>query len=176
MTNPFGSPVRRDGQPVGPRTPSGVTAVLGGLVALALAGVLGYLPITDFVDYGISDLPDHTKISDALYFGAAILLLLGALMTFLRLLAGSVLLLAGGLATIAAVVAEPLLIHPYAFVEFFDRVFRFVPNAAFVRIGGIVGGPLVVLLAAQPSTFRYLRYRPPDAGYGPPYSGPARGW
>lgn len=147
--------------------PNGTTAILAGLVGLVLAGVLGYLPVNVFIDVGISDVPGKAQIVLGSYFGAALLLLLGALLTFLRVLAGAVLLLLGGLAAIGAVLCEPLLLYPSLIGEFFKTMFSFAEQDAFVRVGAAVGGPLVLVLSVLPRTFRYLRYRPAPA---------ARGW
>jgi hypothetical protein len=177
VTNPFGYPVQRGGQPAGiERTPSGATAILAGVVGLALAGILGYLPVMRFIYLGISDQPDRTLIVLGLYLGAALLLLLGALVTFFRVLAGGILLLIGALVAIVAVAAESTLVQPGRFVDFFRAMFQFIPDDAFVRVAATVGGPLVFLLAVLPSTFRYLRDRPPEVSYGPPPGYPPRGW
>lgn len=177
MTNPFGYPVQGGGQPVDiERAPSGATAVLAALVGLALAGILGYLPVTQFIYFGISDRPDRTLIVLGLYLGAALLLLLGSLVTFFRVLAGGILLLIGALVAVAAVVAEATLIQPGRLIDFFGAMFQFVPDDAFVRVAATVGGPLVFLLAALPSTFRYLGDRQPEIGYGPPPGYPPRSW
>lgn len=177
MTNPFGYFVERGGQPAGvERTPNGATAILAGLTGLTLAGILGYLPVTQFIYYGISDQPDRTLIVLGLYLGAALLLLLGAVVTFFRGLAGGILLLIGALVAMAAVVAEPTLLQPGRFTAFFRAMFQFIPDDAFVRVAATVGGPLVFLLAVLPSTFRYLRDRPPERGYRLPPGYPPQGW
>jgi hypothetical protein len=177
VTNPFGQPVQRSGLPVTvARKTGGSTAVVAGILGLGLAGALGYLPVTEFIDYGIDGAPSRLLIVFGLYLGAALLLFLGALVTFFRVLAGAVLLLIGGLAAIAAVVAEPVLLHPGLFAEFFKAMFQFGREAAFVRVAAAIGGPVVVVLSALPSTFRFLRYRPPEPAYGPPPGYPRRDW
>ncbi|HJQ48541.1 MAG TPA: hypothetical protein VJ870_19785 [Amycolatopsis sp.] len=141
---------------------NGTTAILAGIVGLALTGVLGYLPVKVFIDVGVNDLPGKVLLLLGLYLGAALLLLLGALVTFLRALAAAALLLLGGLAAIGAVVAEPLLFYPGQIGEFFKAMFSFAQDDAFVRVSAAVGGPVVVVLSVLPSTLRYLRYRPSD--------------
>jgi hypothetical protein len=175
VTNPYGYPAPPGGEPVVTRRPNGATAVLAGLVGVALAGALGYLPIRVFIDFGIGDLPVQTKIVLGLYLGAALLLLMGALVTFFRAVTGAVLLLIGGLVAAGAVVTEPLLLYPGYFGEFFKSMFQFGPDNAFVRVAAAVGGPLVFVLSVLPSTFRYLRYRPALPGY-PRQSYPPQGW
>ncbi|HVW39923.1 MAG TPA: hypothetical protein VHC18_01105 [Amycolatopsis sp.] len=157
MTRPHGDAAQR--------RPNGTTAILAGVVGLVLAGVLGYLPASVFIDVGISDLPGKALVMLGLYLGAALLLLLGALVTFFRAVAGAVLLLIGGLAAIGAVLSEPLLLYPSLIGEFFKAMFSFAEDDAFVRVGAAVGGPLVFLLAVLPWTFRYLRYQPYPRGW-----------
>jgi hypothetical protein len=173
VTNPFGHPVRRSGLPV---RPNAVSAVLAGIVALGLSGALGDLPVTEFIDYGVDAAPTRLLVVLGLYLGAALLLFLGALMTFFRVLAGAIVVLLGGLAAMAAVVAEPVLLHPGLFGDFFAVMFRFSSDDAFVRVAAAVGGPVVFVLAALPSTFRYLRHRPYEAGYGPALGYPPQSW
>lgn len=177
MTDPYGN--RTQSFPVG-RRPSGVTAILGGFAALGLAGALGYLPVAVFIDYGIDDLPPDTKIVLGVYLGAALILLIGALITFFRAVAGAVLLILGALAAIGAVVTEPLLLYPGYFTQFFKAMFQFVPDDAFVRVAATAGGPVVLVLASLPRTFRYLRYRPGEypavARRHPEHSHPSQGW
>ncbi|WP_236789302.1 hypothetical protein [Amycolatopsis sp. GM8] len=162
------------------RRPSGVTAILAGLAALALAAALGYLPVKVFIDYGIDDLPRDTKIVLGLYLVAALFLVIGALVAFLRAVTGAVLLLIGALTTIGAVVTEPVLLYPGFFTQFFTAIFRFEPDDAFVRVAATVGGPVVLVLSALPGTFRYLRYQPGEYANAPQThpegSHPPAGW
>ncbi|HVV10993.1 hypothetical protein [Amycolatopsis sp.] len=173
MTNPLGRPAAE-------RRPTGATAILAGLAGLALAGALGYFPVKTFIDFGIDDLPGDAKIVFGLYLGAALLLLIGALVTFFRAVAGAVLLLIGGLAAIGAVVAEPLLLYPGQFSQFFRAVARFELDDAWVRVVAAAGGFVVVVLSLLPATFRYLRHRPAELSYPvqayPPQSGPPPTW
>jgi hypothetical protein len=169
VTTPYGYPSPQ-------RRPTGATAILAGLVGLGLAGVLGYLPATMFIEFGISDLPGRWPIVLGIYLGAALLLLIGALVTFFRALAGAILLLIGGLVAVAAVLLEPVLLYPAYFAEFFKAMFQLTPDYAFVRVSGAIGGPLVILLASLPWTFRFLRYRPVEQSYGPVPGYPPRAW
>ncbi|MFD4192381.1 hypothetical protein [Amycolatopsis thermoflava] len=140
--------------------PSGTTAILAGLLGLVLAGLLGYLPLKFFVDYGFAGMDGKVRGVLGVYSAAALVLLAGALTTFFRAVAGAVLLLVGGLLAVAAVICEPVLLYPGYFGDFFAAMFRFAPDDAFVRVGAVVGGPLVFVLAVLPWTFRYLRHRP----------------
>ncbi|OXM73139.1 MULTISPECIES: hypothetical protein [Amycolatopsis] len=140
--------------------PNGTTAILAGVVGLVLAGLLGYLPLKFFVDHGFAGMDGKVRGVLAVYSAAALVLLAGALTTFFRAVAGAVLLLAGGLLAVAAVICEPILLYPGYFGDFFAVMFRFASDDAFVRVGAVVGGPLVFVLAVLPWTFRYLRHRP----------------
>lgn len=159
MTNPFGHPLPAN---AGHR-PSGVTAILAGFAGLALAPFLGYLPVQEFIANGL-DVPARPQILLGVYFFAAVVLLLGALVTFFRAVTGGVLLLAGAVVTIAAVLGEPLFVSDTGFTEFFRSVFTFTCEDAFVRVAATVGGPVVLVLSAMPATFRYLKHPayPPD--------------
>ncbi|NKQ56639.1 hypothetical protein HFP15_27560 [Amycolatopsis sp. K13G38] len=135
------------------------------MLGLALAGALGYLPVRVFIDVGITDLPGKALLMLGLYLGAALLLLIGALVTLLRIVTGAVVLSLGGLAAVGAVLAEPLLFYPHLIGEFFKAMFSFAETDAFVRVSAAVGGPLVFVLSVLPATFRYLRYRPDPQGW-----------
>ncbi|MDQ0379206.1 hypothetical protein [Amycolatopsis thermophila] len=148
------SPVGRE-----PR-PSGLTAILAGALGLLLAVVLGYLPLKFFVDHGLDGMAVKVSCVLGVYSAAALFLLVGALITFFRAVAGAVSLLVGALLAVAAVVLEPVLLYPGYVGAFFSDMFRFGPDDAFVRVGAAVGGPLVFVLAVLPWTFRYLRHRP----------------
>lgn len=165
MTNPFGHPV-----PSGAgRRPSGITAIPAGSAGFLLTPFLGYLPVKEFIHNGL-DIPTHLQIVLGLYLFAGVVLLIGAIVTFFRAVTGGVLLLIGAVATIAAVLSEPLLLHAGGFAQFFRSAFSFGVDDAFVRVAATIGGPVVLVLAAMPATFRYLKY--PAYGSG----NPSQGW
>jgi hypothetical protein len=176
MTNQFGGPAPRGRPAPPPRRPNGATAIIAGILALGVAGMLGVLPVREFIDHGVDTAPTRLLVVLGLYLGGALLLVLGALMTFFRSVAGAILLLLASLVAIAAVVLEPTLLYPEDFAEFFKEMFRLVPDLAFVRVAAAVGGPLVFLLAVLPSTFRYLRYRQPEPSYRVPLRYSSEGW
>jgi hypothetical protein len=174
MTNEFGGPAP-GGRPAS-RKPNGATAIIAGILALPVAGMLGALPVQQFIDNGVDSAPPRVLVVLGLYLGAALLLVWGALVMFFRSVFGAILVLLGSLAAIAAVVLEPALLYPEAFTEFFKEMFRLVPNLAFTRVAAAVGGPLVFVLAVLPSTFRYLRHRPLEASCAVPLRGSSEGW
>jgi hypothetical protein len=183
VSNPYGYPAQPApaGYPAPEKRPNGATAILAGLLGLGLAGVLGYLPVRYFIDmpsgFGLSDLPGKLLTVLALYSAAGIFLLIGALITFFRASAGAVLLLIGALLAIASVLLEPALLYQNDYANYFQAIYEFRLRAAFVRVGGLIGGPLVFVLAVLPPTFRYLRYRPGETPvYGPSAGYPPQGW
>lgn len=176
MTNQVGGPAPYGWAAPAPRKPRGATAILAAIAALAVGGMVGALPVQHFITSGVDTAPTRLLVVLGLYLGGALLLVWGALMTFFRSVAGAILLMLGAIVAIAAVVLEPALLYPGMFAEFFKAVFQLDPELAFARIAGVVGGPLVFLLAVLPSTFRYLRYRPSEQGYGVPMGYSSPGW
>lgn len=142
-----------------PRT-AGTTAILAGVLALLLAVLLGYLPLAFYVDHGLHGVDGKLLGVLGAYLGAALVLLAGALCTFVRTVAGAVLVLVGGLFAIGAAVLEPVVLYPGHVGDFLVAVFRFDLDDALVRAGALVGGAVVFVLAVLPGTFRYLRHRP----------------
>lgn len=144
--------------------PSGVTAVLAGLLGLAAAVAAGYVPVRIFLDmpaeFSLGALPGWVLVDLAAYLGAGLVLLLGALATLFRATAGAILLGLGALLAIGALLTEPLSVGvPPA--RFADAVFTHGGFAMVDRVGLAALAVLVLVLAFLPPTFRYLRYRTP---------------
>jgi hypothetical protein len=194
VTNPYGYQAQQPGPgfagypqqyPQQPplHSPNGATAIIAALLGLGLAGIVGYLPVYVFIDIpagaSIGDLPGEALTILGLYFGAAIVLLLGAVVTLFRGVFGAVLLIIGALVALASVLLEPALLYESAYGLFFDLMFQFLADAAFVRVGAIVLAPIVLLFAALRPTFKYLSHKPvPRNPYAqqPGYSAPQQGY
>lgn len=188
MTNPYGyqaPPGVHFGYPpqLPPRNPNGATAIIAALLGLALCGMVGYLPVYTFIDIpsgvSIGDLPGEALTVIGMYFGAAIVLLLGAMVTLFRSVAGAILLIIGALLALASALLEPALLFRSEYGVYFELVFQFEFDAAIARAAAIALSPVVLVLAAVPPTFRYLRHKPPPPGvYGPQhgYSAPQQGY
>ncbi|GAB3488797.1 hypothetical protein [Amycolatopsis cihanbeyliensis] len=178
MTNSYGHPATPPpgySRPARPR-PSGATAIIAAVLALPLAGIAGYLPVDVFIDYGVDTLPGTLLTLLGCYLGAAVFLLIGALLTFFRVIAGAIMLLIGALLGLAAPLLEPALLGGNDYGTYFEAVFQLEFENAFVRLGAIVLAPVVLILAALPPTFRYLGHRPrPMPTYDPRPGYPAGG-
>lgn len=168
MTGPYGYPAQRPG-PAGygppamkPR-PSGATAILAALLGLVGAIAAGYVPIYFFIalpsGFSIGDLPGLVLAVLGLYLFAALLLLIGALSTFFRSVAGAVLLVLGSLLVIAAILVEPLAFNaPYRL--YFRIQFEFETFVALVRVITFGLVPFTLIFAIIPPTLKYLRWKP----------------
>ncbi len=166
MTGPHGYPVAHSRSHSSTR-PSGVTAVLAGLLGLVAAVAAGYVPVKIYLDmpaeFSLGALPVWVLIDLAGYLGAGLVLLLGALVTFFRATAGAVLLGAGALLAIGALLTEPFSVGvPLA--RFADAMFTHGGFAMVDRVGLAALAVLVPVLAFLPPTLRYLRYRTPTLG------------
>jgi uncharacterized membrane protein len=173
VTGPSGYPVQQPGPTYGgggyqaapPRRPNGATAIVAGILALVVAGLAGYIPINFFINiqsgFSIGDLPGTALAYLAIFLSAALFLLMGAIVTFFRALAGTILLIIGELPVIAGILYEPTLTSNSDYGAYFTAVFTLRTLDLTVRAVMIALTPFVLILAALPPTFKYLRYRAP---------------
>jgi hypothetical protein len=144
--------------------PSGVTAVLAGLLGLPAAVAAGYVPVKIFLDmpaeFSLGALPGWVLADLAGYLVAGLVLLVGSLAPLFRATAGAVLLGLGALLAVGALLTEPLSVGvPPG--RFADAMFTHGGLAMADRVGLAALAVLVLVLAFLPPTFRYLRYRTP---------------
>ncbi|WP_239154415.1 hypothetical protein [Amycolatopsis sp. FDAARGOS 1241] len=168
MGRPYGSPAQQRSGPAygepaaGRRRPSGVTAVAAALLGLVAAVAAGYLPVTLFIDipsgFSLGDLPMWTLVDLGGYLGAGLFLLVGAVATIFRATAGAVLLILGALIAIGSILLEPTLGNA-GYADYFQVVFSLKGFAAVDRAVLVVLSPIILVLAALPPTFSFLRYR-----------------
>jgi hypothetical protein len=163
VAGPYGYPVTHAHSSV-PVGPSGVTAILAGVLGLPAAAAAGYVPVRIFLDmpaeFSLGALPGWVLVDLAGFLVAGLVLLLGALATLFRATAGAVLLGIGALLAIGALLTEPLSVEvPLA--RFVDAMFTHGGFAMVDRVGLAGLAVLVFVLAFLPPTFRYLRYRTP---------------
>jgi hypothetical protein len=120
-------------------------------------------------------------------FAAAGLLLIGAIIVFIRKLAGAFVLVLGGLAGIAAILLFPVLLSDVApdgltFGDYLESLFQFEETQETFSAVALIASPLVIILAILPPTLNYLR-GPSDTPGGSAYGGhpqqpqqPGQGW
>ena len=178
MSGLHGLPARqreRESSPAAYR-PNGGTAIAAGLFGLVAAATSGYLPARLFLDipsgFSLGDLSPLTLADLAADLAASLILLIGAISTFFRATAGAVLLIAGALMALGALLLEPAVGGSPAYVEYFRTLLRFENFAAIDRVTLAAAVLLVLVLAGLPRTFGYLRYRVPVV----PASSPSRQW
>lgn len=159
-------------------SPSPAAAVIAGILGLVAAAgliVATVKSMSAFSDLGISfgDLPGKLKTLLILGFAAAAVLVIGAIVVFLRKLAGAIILVIGGLAGIAAVVMYPVLIPGADFGEFFKEMFKFPDAQATFLVVALVASPLALIAAILPPTLNYLKGSSSDvdSGFGTPPQG-----
>src|SRR5687768_14560542 len=88
-----------------------IIAAIFGLGAAAALVVLNLDIFNQFPDgFGFGDLPSESKTIMILRFAAALILLLGVIIVFVRKVAGAFILAFGGLAGVAAVLMYPVLL------------------------------------------------------------------
>jgi hypothetical protein len=165
-------------------SPSPAVAVIAGILGLvATAGLIvaTVKSMSLFSDLGLSfgDLPGKVKTLLILGFAAAAVLLIGAIVVFLRKLAGAIILVIGGLAGIAAVVMYPVLLPGGDFGEFFKEMFKFPDAQATFLVVALIASPLTLIAAILPPTLNYLKgsRSDVDSGFGtPPQGYPQQGY
>ncbi len=168
VTGPYGYPAQQPGpagygHPPMQARPTGATAILAGLYGLIGALAAGYIPIYFFLElpsgFSIGNLPGLVLTTLGLYLVAALFLLIGALATFFRSVAGAVLLVLGSLLAIAGILVEPLAFNaPYDL--YFKIQFEFETFVAIVRVIMFAFIPFTLIFAVLPPTLKYLRFKP----------------
>jgi len=169
VTDPYGYPIQPGAGQGGyayqapDRRPNGASAIIAAILGLVLAGVLAAIPIKLMMDIpsgaSLGDVRGEVITPTALYLGAAVLLLIGSLVTFFRGLAGAILLAIGAvLALVVFLVDAPII--GVDIDEYLSAVFGLDIADAWFRFGALVLSPVVMIFALLPPTFRYLRYKP----------------
>jgi ABC-type anion transport system duplicated permease subunit len=165
-------------------SPSPVAAVIAGILGLVAAAALVVATVkfmsalSDLGDsvgrsIGFGDYPGKLKTLVLLGFVAAAILVIGAIVVFLRKMAGAIILVIGGLAGIAAVVLYPTLTDS-PFGEFLKQMFKFPDAQATFLVVALIASPLALIAAILPPTLNYLRGSSGsdvDSGFGTPPRG-----
>lgn len=152
---------------------SAFAAVFGLLVAASLVVVN-----IDFFNHlggaGLGDLPGSITTIVMIRFGAAAILLLGAVIVAFRKLPGAIILALGAVAGIAAVLLYPVMLgnalgRTVDFGEYLKLVFKFDGTSSTFSAIALMGSPLVLVLAIIPPTLKWLRGSRADAFAQPGY-------
>lgn len=163
-------------------------AVTSGIVGLGMGGVLLTQTIMLMSDFGDAPgLPDGWMVMNIAHFAAVGLALLGAILVFVRQIAGALLLMTAAVVTIAVIVVDPLLVKGLFFTllgalpdfepstddfgNYFKALFEFGNEQAVLRVVALVLGVLLLIIAALPPSLRWLRGSDRNAHH--PY---AQGW
>ena len=160
---------QQGGYPPPPTTSSPAnpaTAIIAAVLALVAAASLVVVNLKRLGDLpsglGFGDLPGQYKTVVILWFGAALILLVGVILLFVRQVAGAIITLLGGLAGIAAVLLYPVIIGDALGVkipmgDYLEEVFKFDGTESTFSAIALIASPLALILAILPPTFAYLR-------------------
>ncbi len=139
-----------------------ITAVLA-IVAAAGLVVVNVKSLSDLPSgAGFGDLPSQFQTVVIIWFAAALILLVGAIIVFARKIAGAFIVVLGGLAGIAAVLLYPVILGNALGVkipigDYLEEVFKFKSTEATFTAIALIGSPLALILAILPPTLNYLR-------------------
>jgi hypothetical protein len=155
-----------------------IAAVLG-LVAVAALVVLNVNDLKD-LEGSIGDLPGEVITILAVRALAALLLLVGVLLVFVRKVAGAILIAIGGLVGAAIIVLFPVIVSANSPVslgigEYLKEVFKFSQTHGTFSAITLIASPLALILAIIPPTLKYLRGSAGSDGYDD-YSQPGGGY
>ena len=148
-----------------PRSTNPATAIIAGILGLGLVAALTVAAVdfTDSIANGnLGDLPgEFLTILIGLYAIAAIGLI-GAILVFVRKVAGAFLLLTAALLTLVLILLEPTLIEGAvgkgpSFGDFFEDMFKFDSGFASGQAIGLIIAPIVLIFAIIPPTLKYLK-------------------
>jgi hypothetical protein len=153
-----------------PRT-SPVTAVIAALLALTVTGfeIVLLVRAFDVVDFAtLGDQPPQVVALLGSQAVAGVVLLLGAMFTFARKMAGTVLIVIGAVLALATFFLVPVLnMIPLGF--YLEAVFEFATSPQVFQALTLIVSPIALLMSLLPPTLNYLREGRDD--YHDPYSG-----
>lgn len=148
-------------------------AITSGIVALGAAGVLLTQTIMLMSDIPAGfEIPTGWTVMNIMHFAVVGITLLGAILVFVRQLAGAFLLLFGGLLTVTVILLDPALaegvwasmlgalpdFEPSGdYGNYFKAMFEFGNEQAVLRFIAAVLGVLLLIMAALPPSLNWLR-------------------
>lgn len=151
------------------------TAILASLLALAVAGfeiivLVRYFDVINFSNLG--DQPVEILVVLGLQAAAALFLVLGAMFTFGRKMAGTVLIVIGSIVALAGFFVYPVLFK-IDLGQYLDAVFQFGGSQQTFLALTLIVSPLALLMSVLPPTLNHLRGGRDD--YDPYSGGPGSG-
>lgn len=163
-----------------------IIAAVFALAALASLLVVNFKRLGDVPDgVGFGDFPGPYKTVVILWFGAAVVLLIGAILMFVRKLAGAFITVVGGLAGIAAVLLYPVILGDAFGVElpmgdYLEAIFKFDETEAIFSATALIASVLALILAILPPSLNYLKGSSASSsgydGYQQPQQPQQPGW
>jgi hypothetical protein len=154
------------GQTGGGSSPA--VAIIAALLALVAAAGLVVVNMKTLSDLpsgvGFGDLPSQFKTILIIWFAAALILLVGAIIVVARKIAGAFIVVLGGLAGIAAVLLYPVILGDALGVKiemgkYLEELFKFKTTEDTFAAIALIASPLALILAILPPTLSYLRGR-----------------
>lgn len=156
-------------------------AIIAGLLGLAAVGallVVNFNQLGDMAGASFGDLPGEFQTVVVLRFAAAAVLLIGAVIVFIRKLAGAIVLVLGALAGISAILLYPVLLADFLggqldLGSYLEEIFKFDGTFATFSAVALIAAPLALILVILPPSLSYLKGSAPSGGYD---GYPQQGW
>ncbi len=171
----------------GPNQSGPGLAITTGIVGLGVGGVLLTQTIMLMSDISEApDLPTGWLVMNILHFAVVAFALLGAILVFVRQIAGAFLLLTAAVLTVAVLLADPALAEGLFFTmlgslpdfepsgdygNYFKAMFEFGNEQAVLRVVALALGVVLLITAVLPPSLNWLRGSDRSAGH--PYP---QGW
>jgi hypothetical protein len=171
---------------------SPATAIIAGILGLAAAVLMG-IAAFNWVSDAPDNAPSEFTIITVLMFASAAVCLIGAIVTFVRQVAGAFVLLIGALVVAAAILLQPPLVSSAlkdagapdeaipGFGDFFDALFKFNDTVDTCLAIALIVAPILLIFSVIPPTLNWLRGSSAGQSYGgyPPQQqqgGGYQGW
>jgi hypothetical protein len=151
------------------------TAVLAALLALAVAGfeIVVLVRVFDVLNFStLGDQPVEVPVILGVQAAAALFLVLGAMFTFARKMAGTVLIVIGSILAIAGFFL-PALLYKIDIGQYLELTFTFGGSSQTFQALTLIVSPLALLVSVLPPTLNHLRGGRDD--YDPYSGGPGSG-
>lgn len=147
---------------------SPATAIIAGILGIAVTALLA-IPAFKMLGDSPDNAPSQLTIMVVLLFAAAAVCAIGAVLTFVRQIAGAFVLLIGALVSIAAILLQPVLIGsamkdagaPDEAVpgvgDFLEAIFKFNAFEDSCLAIALIVSPILLIFSVIPPTLNWLR-------------------